>query len=126
MHSSAIMVQRETFALGAKSSDYCLETMCFVIFEGDSIQHTSNIYINFVYLLSFLKQLCKPPNDNIKCNLPHGLIVTNTDRRCVSTCDVGSYKLSTRINGSHVFSRNVLFLSLKRDLLTLKECKQLL
>ena len=33
----------------------------FCYFRGDSIQHTSNIYINFVSLLSFLKQLCKPP-----------------------------------------------------------------
>ena len=36
--------------------------VCFVIFEGDSIQYTSNRYINFVYLLSFLKQLFKPPS----------------------------------------------------------------
>ena len=32
MHSSAIMVQRETFAPGVKRK----KTMCFVIFEGDS------------------------------------------------------------------------------------------
>ena len=57
MHSSAIMVQRETFASGAKTLTIALTTMCFVIFEGTLyIQHTSNIYINFFYLLSFLKE----------------------------------------------------------------------
>ena len=71
---SAIILQRETFAPGAKCSClYCLETMFFgagagvenkqaIIFEGDSFQDTCNIYIYSVYLPSFLKKLCKPHN----------------------------------------------------------------
>ena len=62
MQSSAIMIQREKFAPGAKRFDYCHE-ICFnfVSFEGDSVQHTSKIYIYFVRLIYFLNQLCKPP-----------------------------------------------------------------
>jgi len=63
---------------------------CVLLFSRGVYSTHSNIYIYFVYLLFFLKQLCKPPNFFKWYYKVHtaGLIVTNTDRQCVSTCDV--------------------------------------
>ena len=90
MHSSAVMVQRETFAPGAKKLWLLPWDHVFCYFRGGLYSTHSNIYIYFVYLFFLLKQLCKPPNFFKWYYKVHtaGLIVINTDRQCVSTCDV--------------------------------------
>ena len=62
MHSSAVMVQRETFAPGAKKLWLLPWDHVFCYFRGGLYSTHSNIYIYFVYLFFLLKQLCKPPN----------------------------------------------------------------
>ena len=130
MHSPTVLVQRTNFAPGAKRPDYWLETMCVLLSSSRTLFNTPVIYtlILFTYTLFWNNYVNLPSfsSDNLKCKLPTLLwpILTGDVYPHVTS---GSCNLNTRINGNHVFSSNiVLYLSLKRDLLTLKECNQLL
>ena len=130
MPSPAVLVQRTNFAPGPKRSDYWLETMCVLLSSSRTLVNTLVIYTLILYTYTLLwnnyVNLPSFSSDNLKCKLPALLwpILTGDVYPHVTS---GSYTLNTRLNGNHVFSSNiVLYLSFKRDLLTLKEYNQLL
>ena len=87
--TEAIMVQRTTFAPGAKSSDYGFETMCVLLSSRDCIQDTSNILLILSTYPLFWDNCVNLPifsSDNMKSKL--SVLLWSILTGDVSTCDV--------------------------------------